>query len=87
MHPKVLKLKSMLEKCCENDKIEYELNLAADRSTGKLFKYFRAFKKTNIPSLVFFKNEKAENDSDTAQLFSKFFASVYVQSSEIYEPF
>ena len=77
----------MLEKCCGNDKIEYEQNIAAERSTGKLFKYFRAFKKSNIPSLVFYKNEKAENDSDKAQLFSKFFGSVYVQCSEFYEPF
>ena len=88
MHPKILKLKSMLKKCCGNDKIEYEKSLAAERSTGKLFKYFRAFKKSNIPSLVFFyKNQNAENDSDKAQLFSKFFASVYVQSSEFYELF
>ena len=87
MHPKVLKLKSMLGKCCGNDKIEYEQNLAAERSTGKLFKYFRALNKTNIPSLVFNKNEKTENDRDKTQLFSKFFASVYVQSSEFYEPF
>ena len=85
MHPKVLKLKSMLENCCGNDKIEYEQNLAAERSTGKLFKYFRAFKKSNIPILVFYKNEKAENDGDKAQLCPKFFASVYVQTSEIYE--
>ena len=87
MHTKVLKLKSRLEKCCGNDKIEYEQNLAAERSTGKLFKYFRDFKKSNISSLVFYKNEKLENYSDEAQLFSKFFASVYVQSSEFYEPF
>ena len=31
LHPKVLKLKSMLKKCCVNDKIEYEQNLAAER--------------------------------------------------------
>ena len=78
MHPKVLKLKSMLEKCCGDDKIEYEQNLAAERSTGKLFKYFRAFKKSI---------EKAENESEKIQPFSKFFASVYVQSSEFYERF
>ena len=72
MHPKVLKLKSMLENCCGNDKIEYEQNLAAERSTGKLFKYFRAFQKSNIPILVFYKNEKAENDGDKAQLCPKF---------------
>ena len=87
MHPKVVKLKSMLEKYCVNDKIEHEQNLAAERSTGKRFEYFRAFKKSNIPSLVFYKNEKAENDSDKAQLFSKFFASVHVKSSEFNEPF
>ena len=86
MHPMVLKLKSMLEKCCGNDKIKNEQNLAAERSTGKLLKYFRALNKSNISSFVFYKNEKTENDSDKAQLFSKFFASVYVQFSEFHEP-
>ena len=35
MHPKALKLKSMLEKCCGNEKIEYEQNLASERSNIK----------------------------------------------------
>ena len=76
MHPKVLKLKSMLEKSCGNDKIEYEQNLYAERSTGKLFKHFRAFKKIEHSRPCFFLNEKAENDSNKAQQFSNFFASV-----------
>ena len=58
LHPKVLKLKLMLKKSCGNDKIEYEQNLAAKRSTGKLFKYFKAFKKSNFPNLVFIKMKK-----------------------------
>ena len=72
MHPKVLKLKSMREKCCGNDKLEYEQKLAADRSTGKLFKYFRAFKKNIFPALFFIKMKKQKMTVTKPQLFSKF---------------
>ena len=78
----------MLEKCCGNDKIEYEQNLAAERSTGKFFKYFRAFKKSNIRSLVFYKSKKQKMTVTKPNYFRSFcFASVYVRSSEFYEPF
>ena len=55
--------------------------MAAERSTGKLFQYFRAFQKSVLPSIMHYQNENADTDVSKAALFSKFFASVYVELS------
>ena len=80
-HTKVVLLKSKTDQLIEIDKVSYEESMAAKRSTGKLFKYFRAFQKSVLPSIMHYQNENADTDVSKAALFSKFFASVYVESS------
>ena len=74
-------LKSKTDQLIEIDKVSYEESMAAERSTGKLFKHFRAFRKSVLPSIMHYQNENADTDVSKAALFSKFFASVYVESS------
>ena len=62
-------LGGIAETMIEEDKADFESNLAASRSTEKLFKYYRNFKSTAITSSVSFKNEIA-NDPVRSDLFS-----------------
>ena len=85
-HPKVLHLIEQTETNAEMDKADYEQSLASERSTGKLFKYFKAFHKPTLPSILKYKNAAADTDPLQAVLFSKFFASVYIESCTFSEP-
>ena len=85
-HPKVLHLIEQTETDAEMDKADYEQSLASERSTGKLFKYFKAFHKPSLPSILKYKNAAADTDPLQAELFSKFFASVYIESCTFSEP-
>ena len=80
-HTKVVLLKSKTDQLIEIDKVSYEESMAAERSTGKFFKYFRAFRNSVLSSIMHYQNENADTDVSKAALFSKFFASVYVESS------
>ena len=79
---KIEKLQTLCEKMLEEDKSEYESNLSASRDTGSLFKYYRTFATTQIPTSIQFKNEFATNPLLQAKLFSKFFASIFIKSSD-----
>ena len=74
---KIAMLEGIAETMIEEDKEEFESNLAASRSTEKLFKYYRNFKSTAIPSSVSFKNEIANDPVRQCSLFSQYFASIY----------
>ena len=84
-HQKVLELKLVIEDSMEQDKIHYEENLASGRSTAKLFKHFRAFRKSDLPSTLFYGTNSAHDDESKANLFAKFFGSVYIKSSDFCE--
>ena len=71
-HTKVVLLKSKTDQLIEIDKVSYEESMAAERSTGKLFKYFRAFRKSVLPRIMHYQNENADTDVSKAALFSKF---------------
>ena len=84
-HQKVLELKLVIEESIEQDNIHYEENLASGRSTAKLFKHFRAFRKSDISSTLFYGTNSAHDDESKANLFAKFFDSVYIKSSAFCE--
>ena len=65
----------------EEDKAEFESKLAAFRSTETLFKYYRNFKLTAIPSSVSFKYEIANDPVRQFSLFLQYFASIFKISS------
>ena len=69
------------ETLVEEDKAEYESNLAASQTTEGVFKYYRNFKATVIPSSVFFENELTNDPVCQCSLFSKYFASIFKISS------
>ena len=85
-HPKVLHLIEQTETNAEMDKADYEQSLESERLTGTLFKYFKAFHKSSLPSILKYKNETADTDPLKAELFSKLFASVYIESCTFSEP-
>ena len=85
-HSKVLHLIEQTETNAEMDKTDYEHPLTSAQSTGKLFKYFRAFHRSSLPSILKYKNEAADTDPLKAELFSRFFASVYVELCTFSEP-
>ena len=78
---KIAMLEGIAETMIEEDKADFESNLAASRSTEKLFKYYRNFKSTAIPSSVSFKNEIANDPVRQCSLFSQYFASIFKISS------
>ena len=80
-HPKVRYLVEEIEINADLNKIAYEINLAHDRTTQKLFKYFQGFRKKNFPNTMKYNGEQAETNKSKANLFAKFFASVYIESS------
>ena len=67
-------LEGIAETMIEEDKADFESNLAASRSFEKLFKYYRNFMSTAIPSSVSFKNEIANDLVRQCSLFSEYFA-------------
>ena len=74
---KIAMLEGIAETMIEEDKADIESNLAASRSTEKLFKYYRSFKSIAIPNSVSFKNEIANDSVRQCSLFSQYFASIF----------
>ena len=73
-------LQNLCLEMCEQDQIEYESNLADTRSTDALFRFYRSLKKSKIPSSVHLKNEYANDPTTQAELFSRYFASIFITS-------
>ena len=66
----------------EKDESDYEANFSTSRDTRSLFKYYRKFGTTHIPTSIHLKNEFATDPLSPAKLFSKFFASIFIESSD-----
>ena len=58
------------------DKTQYEDKLAQGRSTSNLFKYFKAFRESNLPPKKFYNGFAADCDKNKEDLFAKFLFSV-----------
>ena len=84
---KIKKLQTLCEKMLEEDKYDYEANLAASRNNGSLFEYYRKFATTQDPTSIHLKNELATDPLSQAKLFSKFFASPFIESSDFMPTF
>ena len=78
---KIAMLEDIAEAMIEEDEAEFESNLAASRSTEKLFTYYRKFKSSANPTSVSFKNELANDPVRQCSLFSQYFASIFKISS------
>ena len=78
---KIALIEGIAEAMIEEDKAEFESNLAGSRSTEKLFKYYGNFKSTAIPNSVSFKNKVANDPARQCSLFSQYFASFFKISS------
>ena len=74
-HPSVQDLLIKSNAMAQEDKIRYESQLAATRSSANLFKYFKAFKKEKNPSKLKWGKEEAHSDAEKVRLFAGFFAS------------
>ena len=74
-------LEAIAETLVKEDEAEFESNLAASVTTERLFKYYRNFRTTVIPSSVSFENELANDPVCQCSLFSKYFASIFKISS------
>ena len=85
-HPKVLHLIKQTKTNAEMDKADYEQSPALEKSMGKLFKYFKAFYNSSLPSILKYKNETADTDPLKVELISKFFGVVYIESCTFSEP-
>ena len=81
-HDKVIALADLVDTSAETDKVEYEQELAAERASSKLFKYFKAFRKSNLPRKMFYESVSEETDKGKSELFSIFFSSVYTKSTK-----
>ena len=84
-HTKVKDLAYQVEIKATNDKITYEQNMAGERSTTMLFKYFRAFRKENLPKKMNYEKASADDDLSKANLFATYFASVYTHSTTFHQ--
>ena len=67
----------------EEDQFDYETNLSASRNTGSLFKYYRTFATTQVPTSIHLKDEFATDPLSQAKLLSKFIASNFIESSDV----
>ena len=70
---KVQTLQELVNTSSNMDKIQCEDKLAQGRSTSNLFKYFKAFRKSNLPPLMIYNEFTSDSDKDKADLFAKFF--------------
>ena len=78
------KLKTLEQTCAtlvENDKANYQNILASTRKTELPFKFYRNFSKSRLPSTIHLEQQSATTDDSKANLFAKFFQSVYIQST------
>ena len=74
---RIAMLEGIAETLIEEDKAEFDSNLAESLSTEKLFKNYTNFNSTTIPSSVSFENEIADDPVRQCSLFSKYIASIF----------
>ena len=82
-NPKTTKQNEKVTVLTGKDKENYENELASNMSKNQLFKYFRTFKTTTIPSYVYLDKLCAYSDQSKADLFASFFSSVFILSSSL----
>ena len=70
-------IEDIAETLIEEDKTEFESNLATTQSTEKLFKHYKNFEATAIPSSVSFKNEVINDLPRQSSPFLQNFASIF----------
>ena len=64
------------------DQANFEMNIAGQRNFSDIQKYYRCLKKSGgTPSCVNLKSETATDDESKANLFNKFFSSVFNNKS------
>ena len=81
-HSKVAVKELECVRLISRDKLEYQISLADNRNTNSLFKYYRSFNKSALPSKIHFNSLIAQGDSEQADLFANYFSSVYKVSTE-----
>ena len=81
-HSKVAVKELECVRLISRDKLEYQISLADNRNTISLFKYYRSFNKSALPSKIHFNSLIAQGDSEQADLFANYFSSVYKVSTE-----
>ena len=64
----------------ENNRSEYE-HLSNSRDTEALFKYYRKFRNSELPSIMKLDNSVAKTLPEQANLFAKFFNLAFIISS------
>ena len=78
----VIAMNEKVQTAVENNRSEYEQNLSNSRDTKALFKYYRKFRNSELPSVMKFDNSVAKTLPEQANLFAKFFNSAFIISSQ-----
>ena len=85
---KVANLQSELQRMIAEAKSDYESRLAlnyAHTNNNKIFEYISNIKgREHFPTKMSYNDDHAFTDPDKAQLFNKYFYSVFTTSSSIY---
>ena len=78
----VIAMNEKVQTAAENNRSEYEQHLSNLRDTKALFKYYRKFRNSELPSVMKLDNSVAKTLSEQANLFAKFFNSAFIISSQ-----
>ena len=75
-------MKEKEQTAVENNRSKYEQHLSNSRDTKALFKYYRMFRNSDLPSVMKLDNSVAKTLPEQANLFAKFFNSAFIISSQ-----
>ena len=74
----VTKLEILVTELCENNRVAFQEELLATRSTKLLFKHVkRLFKSATIPKLMSYAGRCSSNDFEKANMLNQYFHSVF----------
>ena len=73
LHNRVSSLQKECDFAVEQDQINFESELYDSRSTDKLFKFYRTFKSSRVPSKLIYGSKEAQSNAEKVELFADFF--------------
>ena len=82
LHNRVLSLQKECDFAVEQDQINFESELSDSRSTDKLFKFYRTFKSSRIPSKLIYGSKEAQSNAEKVELFADFFDDNFSKHSD-----
>ena len=83
---KILNLLTTIKEMTSIDQLDYEENVFRSRRFDKIYRYIKEIKSPDrLPSVMHYRDKQVQTDTDKANLFNNWFASVYNIATQLLE--